>query len=148
MSDFVTQLQVFRRKGIHNMRYVAGAALRDVMDRAQTMQASSSFRGGAFTVGKIPILKQFLRDSLKSGKNGAGWVMGSDSYETVTATIKLRDVLMFEWTAPYALRIEKGFRGTDSLGRTFNQAGRFYLATNMAKFPAFLAARAAEVRRK
>ena len=41
MSDFVTQLQVFRRKGIHNMRYVAGAAMRDVMDRAQTMQASS-----------------------------------------------------------------------------------------------------------
>lgn len=126
------------------MKYVAGMAIKDVMEGAQTPQTSAKFTGGFYMVGKIPVLDNILRESLWSGKNGA-WVKGSTSYLTVTTGLQLGDVVQFVWTSPYSMRIEKGFRGTDRLGRSFNQKGRFFLATNMAHFQSYLRARAAEV---
>lgn len=145
MADFVESIKIFRRKGIRNMKLVAGGAVQDVMEGTQTPQTSAKFTGGAFVVGKIPVLWGFLRESLVSSKNGGGSVKGATSYLAVTAALQIGDVVTFEWQEPYALRIEKGFRGTDRLGRTFNQAGRFYLATNVAKFRQFLEQRAAQV---
>lgn len=145
MADLVTGLKIFRRKGIRNMNLVAGGAVRDVMEGAQTPQTSAKFTGGSFVVGKIPVLWGPLRDSLQSSKNGGGVVKGATSYLAVTAALQIGDVVMFEWAQPYALRIEKGFRGTDRMGRSYNQAGRFFLATNAAKFRQFVEQRAAQV---
>lgn len=145
MATLEQSLVLFRKKGIRNMKYVAGMAIKDVMEGAQTPQTSAKFTGGSFQVGKIPVLDNILRESLWSGKNNAGWIRGSTSYLTVTTGLQLGDVISFVWSSPYSMRIEKGFRGVDRLGRHFNQAGRFYLATNMAKFHSYLQARAAEV---
>ncbi len=147
MANFGQTLFIFRKKGIRNMKYVAGMALRDVMEGAQTPQTSAKFTGGAFVIGKIPVLENILRESLWSGRNGA-FTRGSTSYLAVTTGIQLGDMLSFYWSSPYARRIEQGFRGTDSMGRSYNQAGRFFLATNMEKFPVYLRQRAAEVLNK
>ena len=145
MAGFGESLIIFRRKGIRNMKHVAGMAIKDVMEGAQTPQTSAKFTGGVFVEGKIPVLEEILRQSLWSGRNNSGWVRGATSYLSVTSGLQLGDVVTFYWSSPYAMRIEKGFRGTDRLGRSFNQAGRFFMARNLEKFPAYLRARAAEV---
>lgn len=145
MADLITGLKIFRRKGIRNMNLVAGGAVQDVMEGAQTPQTSAKFTGGTFIVGKIPVLSEQLRESLISSKNGGGATKGATSYLAITSSVKIGDVLMFEWAQPYALRIEKGFRGVDSMGRSYNQSGRFFLATNAAKFRQYVEQRAAQV---
>lgn len=39
-------------------------------------------------------------------------------------------------SAAYALRIEYGFVGADSLGRVYNQPGQFFVARTLAAWPA------------
>jgi hypothetical protein len=149
MSDnFVYQLGVFRKRGIRNMRLVASLAIKDVLEAAQTPQRSAKYTGGAYVVGKIPVLHNVLRESLMSSKNGGGWARGSTSYLAVTSALNMGDVLSFYWDTPYALRIERGFRGTDSFGRNYNQGGRFFMTTAFERFNEFVRARAAEVNKK
>lgn len=145
--DFGLQLGVFRKKGIRNMRQVAALAIRDVAEAMQTPQTSAKFTGGAFVVGKIPVLSSVLRESLVSSKNGGGGAMGSTSYLAVTSNLQMGDVITFMYNTEYGLRIEFGFRGTDSLGRTYNQRGRLFVTTAAKRFREFVAQRAAEVNR-
>lgn len=146
MSDFVLQLGVFRKKGIRNMRLVAARAIQDVAEAAQTPQTSSKFTGGSFIIGRIPVLEGVLRESLVTGKNGAGWVKGSTSYLAVATNLQMGDVIQMYWDTPYGPRIEFGFRGTDSLGRTYRQAGRLFVTTAAKRWQEFVNKRAAEVR--
>lgn len=148
MNDFVAQLGVFRRKGIRNMRQVAALAIRDVAEAMQTPQTSAKFTGGFFVVGKIPVLSEALRESLTSSKNGGGALRGSTSYLAVCNNMQMGDVVTFTYDSPYGPRIEFGFRGTDSLGRTYNQAGRLFMTTAARRFKEFLIARAAEVNKR
>lgn len=50
--------------------------------------------------------------------------------------IKAGDVFWMWNNAAYALRVEFGFVGTDSLGRTYNQAGRYFVTDNLKRGPA------------
>lgn len=52
----------------------------------------------------------------------------------VCAGIKAGAVFHMANNAAYARRLEYGFVGTDSLGRTYNQAGRYYVRDTVAKF--------------
>lgn len=146
--DFGTQLGVFRKKGIRNMRLVAALAIRDVAEAMQTPQTSAKFTGGAFVVGKIPVLSSELRESLVSSKNGGSGLRGSTSYLAVTTDLQMGDVIRFMYDNEYGIRVELGFRGTDSLGRTYRQAGRLFVTTAAKRFREFLAQRAAEVNRR
>lgn len=47
------------------------------------------------------------------------------------AGLKVGDVYYMGNTAAYARRLEYGFVGEDSLGRTYNQAGRFFVRSVM-----------------
>lgn len=146
--NFGLQLGVFRQKGIRNMRQVAALAIKDVAEAMQTPQTSAKFTGGAFVVGKIPVLSSLLRESLVSSKNGGGGAKGSTSYLAVTNNLQMGDVITFIYDSPYGPRIEFGFRGTDSLGRTYNQRGRLFVTTAAKRFRDFVVQRAAEVNRK
>ena len=143
--DFALQLGAFRQKGIRNMRKVASLAIRDVAEAMQTPQTSAKFTGGAFVVGKIPVLSSELRESLVSMKNGGGSIKGSTSYLAITTDLQMGDVVTFYYDSPYAPRIEFGFRGTDSLGRTYRQKGRLFVTTAAKRFREFIAQRAAQV---
>lgn len=43
------------------------------------------------------------------------------------------------YKAAYAHRVNYGFVGTDSLGRSYNQSGRAFLESNVARFPSIVA---------
>lgn len=123
------------------LRYVAVSAIQDVMEAAQTPQVSVKRSGGTFIEGKIPVDTAALINSLTASTGG----QGAQAYVTALSGFDIGESISFTWNQPYAMRIEMGFKGTDSLGRTFNQAGRHFVGYNAAKFSEFVAARVKEV---
>lgn len=87
-----------------------------------------------------PLDVGFLRGSWQPSFNtpsteandGTGNAMATISAEI--KGLKLGDVFWMTNNAAYALRLEYGFVGPDSLGRVYDQKGRFYVTTNMAKW--------------
>jgi hypothetical protein len=61
---------------------------------------------------------------------------------------KAGDTIYFLNAAKYALRLEFGFVGTDSLGRTYNQAPRSFVRSSAAEFPKILAEAAQRIAAK
>lgn len=140
-KTFAAQVADFKGRTLKKMRYVAINAIQDVMEAAQTPQPGVARTGGSFIEGRIPVVSSDLINSLSS--NGGG--KGALSYTTAIAGMEIGDRLTFAWTSPYAMRIEAGFTGTDSLGRRYNQAGRHFVGKNAERFSDFVAARVREV---
>ncbi len=140
-KTFAAQVADFKGRTLKKMRYVAVNAIQDVMEAAQTPQPGVARTGGSFIEGRIPVVSSDLINSLSS--NGSG--KGALSYTTAIAGLEIGDRLTFAWTSPYAMRIEAGFTGADSLGRRYNQAGRHFVGKNAERFSDFVAARVREV---
>lgn len=146
-KTFAAQAQGFADLTKRNLKYVAVEAIQDVVEAAQTPQPSVKRTGGTFQEGKVPVDTSELINSLASGSNGLFGAPSSDSYAVALAGYELGDYMRFGWTAPHAMRIEAGFTGTDSLGRTYNQAGRHFVGANAARFSEFVMKHALEVRK-
>jgi len=140
-KTFTAQLENFEKLTKQNLKYVAVEAIQDVVSEAQTAQRGITLGATSFVEGKIPEGKtKNLKNSLTS--NGTE---GETSYTVALGAYDIGDTLTFAWTAPYALRMELGFTGEDSKGRTYDQAGRHFVGANARKFPEFVAARVKEV---
>ena len=126
-KTFTAQLKDFADLTEENISYVMRSAISDVLVAAQTTQIGITQGATSFVEGKIPVgLTSELVNSLTV--DGAE---GPDSYVVAIAGMDIGDVLRFAWTAPHAARMNSGFTGTDSLGRTYNQAGRFFVRSVM-----------------
>lgn len=78
-----------------------------------------------------PVDTGFLRNSFQITPNalpsiGSGGI-GLEGISGAVAGIKLTDTVYLSFTAEYAMRLEYGFEGADSLGRLYNQSGRFWV---------------------
>jgi hypothetical protein len=109
---------------------------------AQETQDGITIGATSFVEGRIPVGK--TKDLVNS--------LTVDGAEGADVSVKIQgmeigDTMEFAWTVPYARRVNSGFTGTDSLGRTFDVPGRFFVDANAAKFPAHVKKRANEVRR-
>lgn len=102
-----------------------------------------------------PIDTGFLRSSLKVGINGAlpsgaPNAYGSVSNDTealgVIAQLKLGDKVTMGYSSSYAMRVNYGFTGYDSLGRYYNQAGRFWVEAISAKYVSIMRRAATRLR--
>ena len=143
MKTFTAQVRDFAKLTKQNMIYVASESIQDVLEGAQTPQRGISAGATSFVEGKIPVAKGDLINSLSVD----GGAAGKDSYSVVIAGYDLGDNMRFVWTAAHAMRMEMGFTGTDSKGRTFNQQGRHFVGKNAAKFQEFVDKHVKEVRR-
>lgn len=63
----------------------------------------------------------------------------------VVAEMEAGDTFYFTNNAAYARRIEFGFVGTDSLGRTYNQSGRHMVTIAIQRWPTIVAGAAAKL---
>lgn len=63
------------------------------------------------------------------------------------AGIKPGDTIYIGYTARYSRRLNYGFTGTDSLGRTYAQAGYGFAEATAAQWPAIVEAQASRLRR-
>ena len=117
-QTFTAALNTFRDKTKAQMQAVLSASVQDVMNEAQKPVAQG---------GRLPVDTGYLRNSLVSELNGSQVGTGAGSYTLAAAAMEPGDVARFGWTAAYALRMENGFVGQDSLGRTYNQSGRHFV---------------------
>lgn len=75
--------------------------------------------------------------SMDSTADPTGAAALSRVYMTITG-VKAGDLYHMTNNAAYAKRLEFGFVGTDSLGRSYNQKGRFFVTDNIKKFDTFV----------
>lgn len=115
------------------MRKIAVDSISDVMEGAMSSARGVS-AGGTLIEGKIPVVSSDLIKSLVSGSQSGGQQVGADSYVVVIAGMELADFLTFVWDIGYSRRVEKGFTGTDSLGRQYQVPGWHFMSLNAAKF--------------
>jgi hypothetical protein len=140
-KTFTAQVANWAALTKRNQEYVAKQSIQDVLEGAQTTQVGIGAGATSFVEGKIPVVSSELVNSLTV--DGAS---GPDAYVTAIAGMDIGDFIRFAWTAPYALRIEAGFSGTDELGRTYEQPGRFFVLRNAERFSEFVENRVREVR--
>lgn len=110
-------------------------AIQDLMETIQTSAAGIT-AGGTLIEGRFPVVSGDLIRSLVTELNGARTGEGEKSYAVGLANFELGQFIRFSWTMEYALRVELGFTGTDSLGRSFQQQGWHMVGKNVPQFPA------------
>jgi len=140
-KTFTAQLADIADLTVEAIEYTMRQSISDVLVGAQTTQVGFGQGATSFVEGKIPVDSSDLLKSLTvDGAEGADVSVKIQGME-------IGDTMEFAWTVPYARRIEYGFTGTDSLGRTYAVPGRFFVSVNAAKFPDHVKRRASEVRR-
>lgn len=83
-----------------------------------------------------PVKTGFLRASWTVVSGGSGSATsGQEGALAVIANLKAGDAIALVNPAPYAMRINFGFVGKDSLGRHYNQKGRHMVEQTMAEMP-------------
>lgn len=75
-------------------------------------------------------------DMPKVDKNAMDY--GPSNVEFVIAGVEAGDTLYMGFQAAYAPRMNYGFVGTDSLGRTYNQTGNYFVENAGAKWQQFV----------
>lgn len=96
--------------------------------------------------GKMPVDTGNLRNTLMSSLSGGVGAKGTASHIMVAASMKAGDTATFTYTAVYARRVNSGFTGQDSLGRTYNQRGAFFVENAVDQWPALVATSAAKAK--
>jgi len=87
------------------------------------------------SIGDIPPVK----DGVSLDPGGA---LAMADFAVQIEALELGETIYYTNSCVYARRIEYGFVGTDSLGRNYNQAGRFYVMNNVKRWPAIVEATA------
>ena len=98
--------------------------------------------------GNMPVDTSFLQNSLQGSASSMPLVRADHTgngqppergnavqIEALIAGMKLGQTLYFGFTAAYALRQNYGFSGTDTLGRNYNQQGRFFVELAVQQWP-------------
>lgn len=142
-KSFTAQLGDITDLTTRNMRYVAAESIQDVAEAMQTPQRGITKGASGFVEGKIPVAESDLINSLSVD----GGAEGEDSYTVAIAGYELGDNMTFAYSAEHARRMELGYTGTDELGRTYNQPGRFFMTKAAERFEEFVKKRVAEVRK-
>lgn len=74
--------------------------------------------------------------------------LATGDYSLGVSSIKPGDTVYIGWQAIYSRRLNYGFVGADSLGRTYNQSGYGFAEAAAAKWPSILQEQAMKMRGK
>jgi len=137
VTKFAAQLDKWANQTSRDLELIFKESAQELFSKAQTPVAQG---------GNMPVDTGFLRNSFVAGLNGSTSLTGPDAYVAAIAGAKLGDVVFGGWTAKYAARIEFGFSGQDSLGRTYNQDGRGFARKAAMEWQQIVQRNAAKVR--
>lgn len=116
-SDFASQVKAFTDKTKARQAAIFKGSAERVLERANTPKGQG---------GRLPFDTGFLRNSVRASLSGAPSDSSGDP-PAVFAQMKVGDTVIAGWVARYSLRMEHGFVGEDSLGRTYAQQGNGFL---------------------
>ncbi len=137
-SKFAAQVGAFAEKCKRRQLAIFRESTQRVAQRAGVPET----RGG-----KMPVDTGFLRNSVAASVTGMPST-GAQPPELVLLNVQIGDTVWVGWTAAYAMRMEYGFEGDDSLGRTYSQAGKGFLRAQVQLWDRIVADVTAEVRRR
>ena len=122
---FAASIRDFADRTKEAMDDVLRSSVEDVMGVASASQESYKTRSGPAQQGLVPADTDHLRSTIAADLNGSGEfaIDAETDYALTIAGMGAGDYLHIAWTAAYARRINSGFTGTDSAGRTYNQPG-------------------------
>lgn len=132
-----SNLDAWARATKARMDAVVRGSAQEVARIAQTPEAKG---------GRMVVDTGFLRNSFQSSLNGSTALTGPESYVMVAARMEAGDVAEFGWSAVYGRRVNYGFVGTDSKGRTYNQQGKHFLEGATMQWPSIVAAEVAKAK--
>ena len=114
--------------------------------QALAKEASTTIPKG----GRVPVKTGNLARSVVVDNKPPTVIDGlaKGDYSLGIAAIKPGDTIYIGWQAAYSRRLNYGFVGDDSLGRTYNQAGYGFAEAAAAKWPAIVAVEAAKIGRR
>jgi len=113
-------MRQWTEKAKRNTELVVKQSIQDLGEIAQAPKAQG---------GRLPVDTGFLRNSYT-----AEGLTGPDAYIAAVASFEIGATFQAGWTAAYALRMERGFVGQDSLGRTYNQPGNFFMENALSQW--------------
>jgi hypothetical protein len=92
-------------------------------------------------------LRASLQTSPQGGITAGPYKEYGSEYNTSTSNSVIDSLpvdgrVSFVYRAPYARRLEYGFTGIDSIGRNYNQAGRYWIRSTSARFVSIMRAAA------
>ena len=136
MSSFSAQVKNWTAKAQRNGAMVHRQAVRhlyDVLVALTPLKTGNARRSWALSTVAMPVIRP-----------GAEFTVAPDVAIEI-ANIELGKTAYIGGQAAYLPRLKWGFTGTDKLGRQYNQAGRFFLEQNAAKWNEYVARAAREV---
>lgn len=99
--------------------------------------------------GNVPFLTGNLSRSLLASKEGmpnvADGPYAGSNVGLLAATLGASETVYLGYQAAYAARVNYGFIGNDSLGRTYNQSGAHFVEAAVAAWPNIVALAAKDV---
>ncbi|RLK53451.1 hypothetical protein BCL79_2758 [Stenotrophomonas rhizophila] len=116
-NKFGDQVKAFAEKAKQRQLAIFRESAQQVMEEANTPEGDG---------GKMPIDTGFLRNSAVASTEGPPDGTGGDP-SLVFSAVELGQTVWAGWTAAYALRMEHGFYGEDSLGRVYAQPGKGFM---------------------
>jgi len=113
-SKFGSQVRAFTEKAKAMQGVIFRESATKLMEEANTPEGQG---------GRMPVDTGFLRNSVAASVEGMP-TDGAQPPALVFATLELGQTVWAGWTAAYAMRMEHGFYGDDSLGRKYAQPGK------------------------
>lgn len=137
VSKFKAQVNAHADLTEQKLTKIVVGALQELMQEIQT-SAPGVTAGGTRIEGRFPVVSSDLLRSLVVELNSSQVGAGAGAQVVALANYDLGQVIRFAWTSEYALRVELGFTGTDSKGRTFQQQGWLMVTKNVPKWSALV----------
>ncbi|HEL4296710.1 TPA: hypothetical protein UM674_000639 [Stenotrophomonas maltophilia] len=113
-NKFADQVKAFTEKARLRQEAIFKGSAQKLMEEANTPEGQG---------GKMPVDTGFLRNSVAASTDGPPEA-GGQPVELVFLGLQVGQTVWAGWTAKYAMRMEHGFFGEDSKGRTYAQAGK------------------------
>ncbi|WEA24027.1 hypothetical protein [Rhizobium binxianense] len=141
--SFAAQVSEWAKSEMERSEAVFQTAAQEVANEVRTPVAEG---------GRMPLKTGNLRRSLMASTSDMpriqeGKATFSDSgIEMVIAGAELGSTIYLGFQAAYAARMNYGFVGTDSLGRTYNQVGYGFVDAVAQRWPQIVTAAEAKVR--
>ena len=155
--SFSAQVDEWCRQTEARMLAVFRESAQRVISEMQKVGPSAKSPGGG-AGGAMPVDTGFLRASLMTTLNQptsqvkfkddaiGAYVWEEGQVQLVILAAKIGDSIYAVYTAAYARRMEYGFSGTDSLGRTYNQRGYGFVRLAAQKWQSIVQAVVAEAK--
>lgn len=137
-KNFGQQVRDFAEKAKRRQEEIFRRSAQALMDEASTPKAAG---------GRMPVDTGNLRASAVASTSGIPG-SGDPAYSLVFSNMKVGQAVWAGWWAAYALRMEHGFAGKDSLGREYSQQGNGFARAAQQRWDFIVAEAAEEVKKE